>query len=173
MAIMRQTIQGGKFGLCYLFVWHFTYKDFWEIMSTTNSACLPSIMAVLTALVLFTGIFSGFTDSDETTSTTLPLDPNTIARGQSLAYDYGCIGCHYVGSRTAAAFNGLYNSERLLTNENIIIADEAYLRESILEPRAKVPDGYARGIHPSDYRVRLNDQQVDAIVAFIISLADQ
>ena len=54
-----------------------------------------------------------------------------------------------------------------------IIADEAYLRESILEPRAKVPDGYARGIHPSDYRVRLNDQQVDFIIAFIISLANE
>lgn len=141
-------------------------------MTTTNPTCLPSITAVLTALVLFAGLFSGFMASDDATSTP-NLDPNSVARGQSLAYDYGCIGCHYVGSRTAAAFNGLYNSERLLTNENIVIADEAYLRESILEPRAKVPDGYARGIHPSDYRVRLNDQQVDFIIAFIISLADE
>lgn len=142
-------------------------------MSTTNSACLPSITAVLTAIVLFAGIFSGLMGSDGVTSTTTSLDPNAVARGQSLAYDYGCIGCHYIGSRTAAAFNGLYNSERLLTNETIVIADEAYLRESILEPRAKVPDGYARGIHPSDYRVRLNDQQVDSIIAYILSLADQ
>ncbi|MBZ0315753.1 MAG: cytochrome c [Anaerolineae bacterium] len=142
-------------------------------MSTTNSACLPSITAVLTALVLFAGIFSSFIASDELASATPPLDPNAVAHGQSLAYDYGCIGCHYVGSRTAAAFNGLYNSERLLTDETIVIADEAYLRESILEPRAKVPDGYARGIHPSDYRVRLNDQQVDSIIAYILSLADQ
>lgn len=142
-------------------------------MSTTNSACLPSITAVLTALVLFAGIFSGLMASNDAASTIPPLDPNAVARGQSLAYDYGCIGCHYVGSRTAAAFNGLYNSERLLTNENIVIADETYLRESILEPRAKVPDGYARGIHPSDYRVRLNDQQIGSIIAYIISLADQ
>ncbi|MBI5929331.1 MAG: c-type cytochrome [Chloroflexi bacterium] len=143
-------------------------------MSTTNPACLSSITAVLTALVLFAAIFSGMTVSDVTTNPVPTPSPtiDAVARGESLAYDMGCIGCHYIGSKTAAAFNGLYNSERLLTNETTVIADEVYLRESILDPRAKIPDGYARGIHPSDFRVRLSDQQIDYIIAYIISLAD-
>lgn len=141
-------------------------------MTDSNPACLSSITALLTVIILFTAIFAAYLTPD-TRAAIPPLNPNDIARGQSLAYDHGCIGCHYVGSKTAAAFNGLYNSERLLTNETIVIADEAYLRESILEPRAKVPDGYARGIHPSDYRVRLSDQQVDYLIDYIISLANE
>ena len=52
-----------------------------------------------------------------------------------------------------------------------VIADEAYLRESILEPAAKIVSGYERGESgmPS-YAGVLTDAQIESIILFIKSL---
>ena len=52
-----------------------------------------------------------------------------------------------------------------------VIADEAYLRESILQPAAKVVSGYERGeVSMPSYAGVLTDSQVDSLVLFIKSL---
>jgi cytochrome c oxidase subunit 2 len=51
------------------------------------------------------------------------------------------------------------------------VADEAYLRESIVEPAAKIVSGYERGDSgmPS-YAGVLTSQQVESIILFIKTL---
>ena len=52
-----------------------------------------------------------------------------------------------------------------------VIADEAYLRESILEPAAKIVSGYERGeVSMPSYAGVLTDSQLDSLVLFIKSL---
>ena len=52
-----------------------------------------------------------------------------------------------------------------------MIADEAYLRESILQPAAKVVSGYESGeVNMPGYAGVLTDSQVNSLVLFIRSL---
>lgn len=48
--------------------------------------------------------------------------------------------------------------------------DEAYLRESIVDVKAAVPDGWRDDLMPADYGQRLSRQQIDDLVAFMLTL---
>jgi mono/diheme cytochrome c family protein len=97
------------------------------------------------------------------------------AEGSRLYQLYGCMACHSTDesvSRLGPTFKGLFGSERQYAKGVLrTTADEAYIRESILEPAAKVVAGYERGESgmPS-YAGVLNEQQVEAIVLFIKGL---
>jgi nitric oxide reductase subunit C len=47
---------------------------------------------------------------------------------------------------------------------------EAFLRESIVDPNAYVPDGFAANVMPSNYGSQLSKQQIDDLVAYLMSL---
>ena len=76
--------------------------------------------------------------------------PASEEEGRRLYQAYGCIACHAIDATTLArlgpSWRGLYGSQRTVAGGVIrVIADEAYLRESILQPAAKVVSGYERG----------------------------
>jgi len=56
----------------------------------------------------------------------------------------GCTACHSLDGTPAAGptFKGLYGSKRILANGGIVTADDAYLRESVEHPDAKVVKGF-------------------------------
>lgn len=60
---------------------------------------------------------------------------------------------------------GLYQSEVKLSDGSTVIADEAYLTQSIRDPSAKQVTGF--GAMPAN---SLNDAEVQAVVDFIKSL---
>jgi cytochrome c oxidase subunit 2 len=80
-----------------------------------------------------------------------------------------CIVCHSMdGSKTIGpTFKGLYGSEVTLDGGKKVIADEKYLRESILEPNAKVRKGYP-AVMP---KPSLSEEEVNALIALIKSLS--
>jgi cytochrome c2 len=92
------------------------------------------------------------------------------------AQAYGCVACHAVDStsltRLGPTWRGLYGSERTFAGGVVrVIADEAYLRESILQPAAKVVSGYERGeVSMPSYAGVLTDSQLDSLILFIKSL---
>ncbi len=92
--------------------------------------------------------------------------------GAKLAKEKGCLPCHSLdGSRGAGpSFKGLYNS-RVTVLQNgtrlTVTADDAYLRESIRAPNAKVVEGY-QPIMPA--LSELKDEEVEALVEFIKNL---
>ena len=65
------------------------------------------------------------------------------ARGQKAFTDFACNTCHLddAGGR-GPSLNGLYGSQVRLANGTTVVADDAYLRESILNPQAKLVAGY-------------------------------
>jgi cytochrome c oxidase subunit 2 len=64
-------------------------------------------------------------------------------RGRRLFLRYGCSGCHAPGSTVhAPALEGLYGRRVPLEGGGFIEVDEAYLRDSILEPTKQVAAGY-------------------------------
>ena len=69
-------------------------------------------------------------------------------------------------------FKGLYGQSRSFANRAApVIADEAYLRESILAPGVKIVSGYERGdVSMPSYSGVLTDAQIESIILFIKSL---
>jgi glucose/arabinose dehydrogenase/cytochrome c2 len=99
--------------------------------------------------------------------------PASAEEGRRIAQTYGCAACHAAEDTTVAKlgppWKGLYGRERTFATGTVrITADEAYIRESILNPAAKVVSGYEAGM-PSFAGV-LTDAQIDSLVLYIKSL---
>jgi cytochrome c oxidase subunit 2 len=92
-------------------------------------------------------------------------------RGEEWAQQFGCIACHTLdGSQgVGPTWSGLFDSERLLEDGTTVIANDQYLRESILNPGAKIVDGY-QNIMPSNFSDQMDDEKIDDVIAFIKSL---
>jgi len=94
----------------------------------------------------------------------LPAEPAASA-GQKLFTSYGCAACHGQRGPTMA---GLYGRRVQLQNGSTVLADENYLRDSILHPQQQIVAGYPP-IMPS-YRGQLTEEQLFQIIAYIKSL---
>ena len=94
-----------------------------------------------------------------------PTGQSMLESGEALYRQFGCNACHGTKAPTLA---GLFDSIRKLENGQTVRADESYLRESILAPRAKVAVGY-QTIMPT-YKGQLNEEQLAQIIEYIKSL---
>ncbi|PEN06037.1 cytochrome c oxidase subunit II [Longimonas halophila] len=94
-------------------------------------------------------------------------DLSLVELGELQYQRNGCQGCHSLDGSAMAGptFQGLYESERAFADAGSVEADDNYLRESIIEPDAKVVEGYGSGIMPSF--AHLSERDVTALVEFI------
>jgi cytochrome c oxidase subunit IV/cytochrome c551/c552 len=106
--------------------------------------------------------------NEEGPSTTPTED--AVEKGKQLAQANGCLGCHSLNGRTLVGptWLGLYGSQRELQDGSTVTADEAYVRESIVNPAAKVVKGFQPIMPPFSF---LKDEQIQALVAYIKSLS--
>src|SRR5262249_60079318 len=66
-------------------------------------------------------------------------DGSAAQEGRKLFLKLQCVTCHSADSKALApVLEGVYLRDRPLTGGGSVVADENYLRESILLPRAKV-----------------------------------
>ena len=90
--------------------------------------------------------------------------------GQKLFIQYGCANCH---GQYAPTLAGLYGRPVDVVDEagkhRSVIADESYLRESILNPNAKLVSGYPNRM-PS-FRSSLSEEQLMQLLEYIKSLS--
>jgi cytochrome c oxidase subunit 2 len=88
-----------------------------------------------------------------------------VLSGEKLFAEKQCNTCH--GQR-APTLAGVYGRRVLLNDGSTVIADENYLRESILQPNAKLVAGYPP-IMPT-YQGQLTEEQITELIAYIRSL---
>jgi cytochrome c oxidase subunit 2 len=102
--------------------------------------------------------------------TTASNDPE--ARGQKIAKTSGCLACHSLdgGKMVGPTWKSLSGSTLTLNDGSSVTADEAYLKESIVDPDSKIVQGFPPGVMPGNYGQRLTDQQIADLIAFINSL---
>lgn len=88
-------------------------------------------------------------------------------RGKKQFTQWGCSACHSVdGTKLAGpTFKGLFGREEELADGSKVKVDENYLKESILNPTAKVVKGFPP-IMPV-FQGQLKDPQIEAIIAYI------
>jgi len=97
---------------------------------------------------------------------------STTAAGQKLFQTLGCATCHLpTDSGRGPSLVGLIGKTVALQNGRSITADENYLRESILEPRAKIVMGY-QPIMPI-FKGSVSEEGVLQIISYIKSLTPQ
>jgi cytochrome c oxidase subunit 2 len=94
----------------------------------------------------------------------------SAASGEQIYQSSGCAECHSSGQGVLApALEGLYGKEVLLEGGAAAMANEAYLRESILSPDAQTVAGY-KPIMPA-FQGRLSESEVEALIDYIRSLS--
>jgi cytochrome c oxidase subunit 2 len=91
-------------------------------------------------------------------------------QGKKVMEQKGCIACHSDdGSRKIGpSYKGLFGSKVVLMDGSTVTADEAYLRESIENPNAKVVKGYAPTM--PTFKGLLTETEMNAVLAYIKSL---
>jgi len=96
----------------------------------------------------------------------------SVERGEIVFKQMACIGCHSPGSKTdglyGPPFGGLYGAERIFEDGGKAIADEAYLKESILRPAAHIVKGFPAEM-PS-FEGILTESDIESVVLYIKSL---
>jgi cytochrome c oxidase subunit 2 len=92
------------------------------------------------------------------------------SNGQQLFQQLGCATCHRFDTQGRGPnLAGLFGKPVLLEDGRTVTADENYLRESILNPGAKIVAGF-KPIMPS-FQGQVSEESLGALVAYIKSLA--
>jgi mono/diheme cytochrome c family protein len=106
----------------------------------------------------------------ETTSTqSAPLSQVDV--GHQVYARLRCGACHSLDGRvfSAPTFKGLYGKPVALSDGRTVIADDDYIRRSILDPKEELVRGYAPSM--ISYEGQLTGSELDALVVLIRSLS--
>jgi len=99
-------------------------------------------------------------------------DANPVVAGEKLFTEKACATCHLPdGKGRAPSLNGVYQAKVLLMDGSTVTADDAYLRESILAPNAKIVAGF-QPLMPT-FQGQLTEEEILALTAYIKSLQSQ
>jgi cytochrome c oxidase subunit 2 len=94
-----------------------------------------------------------------------------VSYGEHVAAEHGCLRCHSIDGTPyiGPTWTGLYGTTRTLSNGPPVLADEAYLTESMMDPMVKIVAGY-QPVMPS-YQGQLEPAETAALVEFIKTLS--
>ena len=100
-------------------------------------------------------------EKDPVLKALLPKLLSPADRGKQLADKKGCKSCHSIDGVVGQgpSWKGVYGKDEALTNGSKVKVDENYLRESILEPNAKIVAGFASRAYYPGYSVNFFDGQ--------------
>ncbi len=89
--------------------------------------------------------------------------------GEKLFIKRGCNACHTLDGtiKIGPSFKGLYGHTVLLEGGKSVVADDAYIRDSILEPAAQIVKGFPN-VMPT-FKGQLSEKDINALIAFIKS----
>lgn len=125
------------------------------------------VIAALALVPLACGVSAGRPNPAESRSEA--AETGQIS-GEAVFQSSGCAGCHNGPAGIAPSLAGVFGEEVPLADGETVIADEEYLRESILTPNARVVRGY-EPIMPG-FDGKLTDAQLDALIEYIRTLGE-
>jgi cytochrome c oxidase subunit 2 len=94
-----------------------------------------------------------------------------VDNGARLFVDLACVTCHLdTGQGRGPVLKGLYGKQVLLNNGQTTTFDDAYIRESILNPHAEVVSGF-QPIMPT-FQGLVTEEQLLQLIAYVKSLSE-
>ena len=98
-----------------------------------------------------------------------PPPESPVVAGEKLFTELNCITCHRPDSAgRGPVLVGIFGRPVKLGTGDTVVADEAYVRDSILNPAARVVAGY-QPVMPT-YQGQASEEQLIALIAYIQSL---
>jgi cytochrome c oxidase subunit 2 len=135
-----------------------TPMDYQRWLGGGTAAAAPAATAVATAVAPTGGAAAA-----------KALNPAMVAAGEKLFKEFGCISCHksdHTGQ--GPALEGLFGKTVQLEGGKSAPADETYIRESILQPNAKIVKGY-KPIMPT-FEGQLEPEELNQLITYIESM---
>lgn len=97
--------------------------------------------------------------------------PTLAAAGEVKFRAYGCSGCHGANATVRAPpLEGIFGHDVPLASGQFVLADERYIRDSILTPSRDVAAGY-QDLMPS-FAGRVTEEDIIELIAYVKSLGD-
>ena len=94
---------------------------------------------------------------------------NPVLVGEKLFAERSCLTCHTGdGKGHGPSLNGLYGGRVRLADGSTVTADETYIRESILNPNARIVAGY-QPLMPA-YQGQLTEEQTLDLISYVKTL---
>ena len=93
--------------------------------------------------------------------------------GREVYVSNNCSGCHTTLGVDAVGptFLGLAGSEVTLATGEVVVADDEYLRRSIIDPSAQIVEGYEDKLEmPDIFEDRLTEEDLANVISYIKSL---
>lgn len=98
-----------------------------------------------------------------------PPPESPVVQGEQLFAELNCVTCHRPDSAgRGPVLNGIFGRGVKLASGDTVVADEVYVRESIVNPATKVVAGY-QPVMPT-YQGLVTEEQLIALIAYIESL---
>jgi len=91
-------------------------------------------------------------------------------RGKDLFDRQGCATCHTIDGtpKIGPTWKCLFGKMEMMSDGKPYKVDENYIRESIMDPTAKVVQGFAPAMPP--YKGKLSDKDIDGLIEYIKTL---
>ena len=103
------------------------------------------------------------------TQDTQPIPVSMADRGKAVYDQQGCGNCHDSdGMNRGPSLAGLFGSQVRLKGGQTVLADENYLRKSILTPNEEIAEAYQQ-IMPS-YKDQISEEQLLQVIEYIKSI---
>lgn len=132
-------------------------------------------LALVLTVVLGVGfwMFTGDSLGADPSGTSVPIsfDAAAAARGETMAASSGCLACHTIDGTTGTGptWKGLAGASRPLTTGESVVADDAYLFSSVIDPMAQVVAGF-EPVMPTTYSETLTEDDINDLVEYMKSL---
>jgi cytochrome c oxidase subunit 2 len=113
------------------------------------------------------GEFESWLDETERKSNNLP----PAQRGARLFVRKGCASCHTVDGtpKIGPTLKGVYGSMVRIAGGPPVKADDDYIRESILDPDAKIVEGF-ESVRMSTFKGQLKEHEINELIEYIKTL---
>ncbi len=148
----------------------FEAREIGEFEMFCTEYCGTNHSAMLAKLVLETP-----TDHqiwvDENSDPTAGLTP--VEAGNKLRTVRGCVACHNVTGAPGGigpTWKGSFGANQVFADGSTGVVDETYIRQSILEPNAKIVEGFASPSQMPSYQGQLNDAELQGLIEYIKTL---
>ncbi|NIV45764.1 MAG: c-type cytochrome, partial [Gammaproteobacteria bacterium] len=101
----------------------------------------------------------------------VPSGQSLASTGEKLFEDLACHTCHREDAQgRGPVLDEVFGNPVLLADGRKVIADENYLRESILNPQAKIVAGYEAPVLMPTFQGQVSEEQLLQLIQYIKSL---
>ena len=93
--------------------------------------------------------------------------------GRKVFEAQGCAQCHTVDGTAGIgpSLKNVFGAKQVLQDGASVVADENYIRESVMDPQARIAAGF-QPVMPT-FKGRLKDKEITVLIAYLKSISDK